>query len=297
MGKITQRFLEVWKTDFLAKFFAGEYRDTKTTILFWIFSQLLISLIITLQIFFYLWSSRADIIQFIHDKVPENAVVSIADGQLNLTNIDDPFYREINAEKSENNEGSFVFIIDTKKSTYDMNALDEYNGGLIVLQDRLYLKDGNEINELLFSELPNLSLSTEQSIKYVNQYYVFPVATVISLLFLLFITVFYICGRLVMALWWALMLFVIALIFDIKISYAVAYKAVLNLYFVPAFVVLILMLFNIHIMFLMSALFIVIFIANILWYKKNNMKEEKIIAEDLITKEDGAESSVSNSMK
>ncbi len=297
MGKITQRFLEVWKTDFLAKFFAGEYRDAKTTILFWIFSQLLISLIITIQIFFYLWSVRADILQFIYDKVPENAIVSITDGQLSLMNIDDPFYREINAEKSENSEGSLVFIIDTKKSTYDMNALDEYNGGLIVLQDRLYLKDGSKINELLFSELPNLTLTTEQITHYVKKYYVFPVATVISLLFLLFITILYTCGRLVMALWWALMLFVIALIFDIKISYNVAYKAVLNLYFVPAFVVLILMLFNIHISMLMTALFIVIFIANILWYKKNNMKEEKVITDSLIVKEDSVESSVSNSTK
>ncbi len=80
--------------------------------------------------------------------------------------------------------------------------------------------------------------------------------------------------RLVSAFWWALMLFVLTKIFDIECKYMTAYKAVINLYFIPTVVVFMVGFLGLNIPLMTTIIFIAIFIANLLWIKKHPQVEE-----------------------
>lgn len=270
MKKLLHRFVDVWKLDFLAKFFAGEKDDNKTTILFWITSNILV--IVVLSVFFcvFLYNSSGELVKAIDENIPANARITVTDGQLTTENIDEPFFREVNASNNENNyDGSYVVIIDTNSNTYDITSLDEYSGGIIVVGDRAYVKDGAEFNHILFSDVPNFSFAKNNIISFVEQYYLFPFSVVLVFVAGIFMFVWFAGFRLISAFWWALMLFILTKIFDVHYGYMTSYKSVLNFYFIPTVAVFIIWLVGVHVPLLTTLIFISVFIANLIWIKKH----------------------------
>ena len=281
MKKALHRFLDVWKLDFLAKFFAGEYRDTRTTVVFWILSNIVVSFIFAVQIFVGMCMVKGELINSVMENVADGASVTFQDGQMVVTGMDDPFFREMIATQEKGASTSSVFIIDQHANTYDLGALDEYGGGLIMLHDRAYVKDGSDITQILYADMPNFSVSKEQVIAYMQKYYVFPFAVLITILGGIFIFLFMLCVRTVGALWWAAMLYVIGLIMNVHMAFGVAYKSVLNLYLIPMLVTTLLMFVNVQIPLLTTVIFIAIFVANLLWFKKHRVEEETIESEQI----------------
>ena len=281
MKKALHRFLDVWKLDFLAKFFAGEYRDTRTTVVFWILSNIVVSFIFAVQIFVGMCMVKGELINSVKENVADGASVTFQDGQMVVTGMDDPFFREMIATQEKGASTSSVFIIDQHANTYDLGALDEYGGGLIMLHDRAYVKDGSDITQILYADMPNFSVSKEQVIAYMQKYYIFPFAVLITILGGIFIFLFMLCVRTVGALWWAAMLYVIGLIMNVHMAFGVAYKSVLNLYLIPMLVTTLLMFVNVQIPLLTTVIFIAIFVANLLWFKKHRVEEETIESEQI----------------
>jgi len=270
MKKLLQRFSDIWKLDFLAKFFAGEKEDHKTTVLFWLASNMLVAIMLSVSLFVFLYSSSDTLVTVIDENIPENARITITDGQLTTKNIDEPFFREINAHNDDNNyDGSYAVIIDTRSDTYDITSLDAYDGGIIVVGDRVYFKDGVEFNHIIFSEVPNFSVQKNDVIHFADTYFLFPFSIIVVLFAALFMFGWLAGFRLISAFWWALLLFVLTKIFDVHCRYVTAYKAVLNFYFIPTIVVFIVGLVSVHVQLLTTLIFIAVFIANVIWIKKH----------------------------
>ena len=298
MKKVLRRFVDVWKLDFLAKFFAGEYRDTRTTIVFWILSNIFVVFIFTVQIFFGLMIMREGLVNGIQKNVNDGASVAFLDGQMTIENVEDPFFREIKATNEDGKGANFVVIIDQRADTYDLNALDEYVSGVIFLHDRAYMKDGSDITQMLYADLPNFSLSKEQLLGYVDRYYTFPLSVGITIVVGIFMLFFLLCLRTIGALWWALMLYVIGLVMNVHMAYGVAYKSTLNLYFVPMIVVTLVTVFTgTQIPLLTTVIFIAVFVANLLWFKKHMKKEETVENEMVVPAQVKTEENISTSAK
>ncbi len=298
MKKVLRRFVDVWKLDFLAKFFAGEYRDTRTTIVFWILSNIMVVFIFTMQIFFGLLMVKDDLVNGIQKNVNDGAAVAFFDGQLTIENVEDPFFREVKATNDDGQGANFVVIIDQRADTYDLNALDEYASGMIFLHDRAYMKDGSDITQVLYADVPNFSLSKEQLLEYFDRYYIFPFSIGITIVAGVFMLFFFLCLRTIGALWWALMLYVIGLVMNVHMAYSVAYKSTLNLYFVPMIVVtLVTVVAGTQIPLLTTVIFIAVFVANLLWFKKHMKKEETVENEVIIPAQVNTEENISTSVK
>ncbi len=278
--KVLQRFVDIWKLDFLAKFFAGKKNDNKTTVLFWIISNALLAIILAVLAYLFLVGFYDTLIDSINKNVPDNARITVVDGQLTTQNLDDPFFREISANNVQYEyDESFVIIIDSVSSAYDITSLDEYVGGIIVVGDRAYLKDESELTQIIFAEYPDFSISKEDIIVFIDKYFFFPFAAVLTIAIGVFMFIWFAVARLIFALWWAFMLFILMRIFDVKDTYMTTYKAVLNLYFIPTLVVFVVGLIVIDIPLLTTIIFIAIFIANLMWLKnsmKNNIAGEQL---------------------
>lgn len=275
MKKIAQRFCDVWKLDFLANYFAGDHKDHKTTLVFWILFNTVVVFVLSVSFFLSFRNFSDELITKISVEIPDGARITIADGQLMTEGIDEPYFREFTAKNAHNNalDETYAVIINTRSDAYDIASLDEYMGGILILHDRIYAKNGNEIKSALFADVENFSITKEDVLDFINAYAFYP--TAVFLTFFVFVTLFFVYAgmRLVMGLWWALMLFVLAQIFDIRVQYVVAYKAVLNLYVIPTIVVLVLNLFDVHVALLTSTIFVAVFIANLIWMKKKTKKE------------------------
>ncbi len=271
MKNVSKRFIDIWKLDFLAKFLSYEKNDNKATIWFWIISNFVLVLILLVSFSLFLIGAPSKIVNTIESNIPDGASITIIDGQLTTENIDDPFFREIGASnEGVNYDEKIAIIVDTHGQTYDITSLDEYKEGFLILGDRAYTKDGTEIDQLVFKDVPNVSFSKEDVISGVHKYFVFPVGILLSILVGGILFFYFVVLRLVSAFWWALMLFILMRIFDIKESYITAYKAVLNFYFIPAVVVLILGLIGFAVPFITTIIFIAIFIANLIWLKRQH---------------------------
>lgn len=275
------RFVDVWKVDFLTKFFAGEHHDTRTTISFWVLSNVVIVFVLSLQMFVFLYASKSVVIDGVKNAIGDGATITFLDGQMTTENIDDPFFREIKTTNASGQSVTSVVIIDTHANTYDLGALDEYAGGVIALHDRMYVKDGSDITQVLYTNVRNFSLSKEQILAYIDRYYAMPFVLLATVVVGMFLLLMMVIGRTIAALWWALMLYMIGLIMNVYVAYGIAYKSVLNLYFVPMSVVVLLGIVNVQIPFLTTAIFIAMFIANLIWLKRH-VEPQKADAPDVV---------------
>ena len=277
MKKVAQQFLNVWKLDFLARFIAKEHRDVKATVVFWIVSQVIVAFFMCVQFAWFLGSAKDDVITAIDAHVPQGAAMRIENGQLSVENVQMPFFREINAKNENGEDESFAVIIDVQAQTYSLNSLDAYSGGVILLSDRAYVKDGGELDQMLYTDVPNFSVSKDQIMTFVHEKYLFPFTTLIVFAALFMLAIGFLVFRSIMALWWALMLFILGMIFDVRIGYAVAYRAVLHMYVVPAIALLITAFAGVNVPYMATVLFLVIFIGNLMWIRKNRQNQEETV--------------------
>lgn len=275
MKKIAQRFCDVWKLDFLSQFFIKGHKDNKTTVLFWIVCTGGVALVLTIVFLWYFHIFTQSLTSGIDRDIADGARITMTDGYLMMEGVDDPFFREFDVYNAHNDalHQKIAIIIDTQSVAYDITSLDEYVGGVVVLGNRLYTKDGSEINTLDFVDVENFSLTKEDVIAFIDHNAIFPIGTVIALGVFFGLVFFYGILRLIMALWWALLLFVLTKIFGMSVQYSMAYKAVLNLYIIPTFAVLILQFMGMEIVLLTTLIFVVIFIANLIWINKQIKKD------------------------
>ena len=286
MKKILNRFVDIWKLDFLTKFLSGEKENNKTTIWFWIVSNLVLTGVLMVSFVIFLISAPNQIISAIEKNVPDFARVTLTGGQLMTENIDEPFFREIDASnEGVNYDKKIAVIIDTHGQTYDITSLDEYEGGLLVLGDRAYTKDNAKINQLVFTNVPDLSFTKEDVITFVDKRFLFPFATLLSIFLGMILFFYFAVLRLLSASWWAFMLFVIMRIFGVGESFMTAYKAVLNFYFIPAIVVIVLGMVGFTVPFVTTIIFISIFIANLIWL--NRQHKRGFVEDSLESSKDG----------
>ena len=270
MKKVLRRFVDIWKLDFLARFFAKGKKDNKTTIGFWVLSNIFVALIISLLWGIVIYNSADDILVSLDKYVPDHARVTIRDGQLTTENIDDPFFREIVARNTNSNrDGSFAVIIDSHSSTYDITSLDEYDGGVIVFGDRMYFKNGRDLDHIVFSDVPNISISKEAVERFITGPSFLAITTGITLMSFVVLLIYFALFRLIVAFWWALLLFILMYIFEQKEEFMTIYKAVLNLYFIPTIVIVFLSFFSIRMSFFTTIIFVAVFLANLIWQKKH----------------------------
>ncbi len=279
MKKILKQFVDIWKLDFLTKFLSQGKSDNKTTIWFWVISSFVLTLLLLILFTFFVFGSQSKIIDATEKNVPDNAHVTITDGQLTTENIDEPFFREIDVNNAGVNYGKRVaIIINTSKQVYDITSLDDYEGGILVLKDRMYVKSNTRISQFIFTDIPNISFSKKDVIEFEDKYFLFPFSVIAGIFIGVVMFFYFVILRLVSAFWWALMLFIIMRIFDVKEDYAVAYKAVLNFYFIPSVVVIILWMTGFVIPLLTTMIFLAVFIANLIWYRKQNKKDSVAIS-------------------
>lgn len=278
MRKVLKRFIDIWKLDFLARFLFYDKNDNKTTVWFWIISNVILVSILLISLSVFLVGVPSKIITVIEKNIPNDASVTIADGQLTTTNINEPFFKEIDiSNKKTNYNEKLVIIVDTEEKTYDITSLDDYANGILILRDRAYTKDNDELDQIVFKDVPNISFSREDVVSSVHKYFLY-FAILLVIVMACVLSFYFIALRLLSAFWWALMLFIFMRIVDIKESYVVAYKAVLNFYFIPTVIVLAFGLAGFTVPFMTTIIFMVIFIANLVWLRqqhenKNDFKQ------------------------
>ncbi|MCK4635259.1 MAG: DUF1189 family protein [Candidatus Moranbacteria bacterium] len=285
MKKVLQRFVDVWKSDFLHKLTTSKEKTTNTTIWFWIIFSVIFSFTISFYIVFVVQkeiSLMADEI-FNNEVISKDAELTMKDGQLSTNEIQEPFV--YSAE-----DKSFLLVIDTNKNKEnDPEILNEYESGLILLKDKLYSKDNDNISyeTVVYKnhEAPNFSVKFKEIEKYFNDYFfagVIVLYIVVFVLIFLFLAIF----RLLTALWWALLLFLICLIINNKISYGKSYEIILNFYFIVLPIELFSLFIEMNMPFSTFIIFSIIFSIN-LFHIKNNKSNK--VEEDEIKESDKME--------
>ena len=279
MKNILQRFVDVWKVDFLLKFFTVYKDDNKTTILFWVSFNFLVVIVLCVYLCISFYGVPDNLIETIEKNIPDGARIAFVDGQMNLENIDTPFFREIKvSNKQANYDDKFAVIIDLEGNEYDITSLDEYSEGILVLRDRLYSKNNNEINQLLFKDVPNISFSKTDAIDWIDKYLFFPFFAIAVIFIGLVLFIIFALLRLIIAFWWSLMLFVLTRIVGLRVDFITTYKAVLNLYVIPTVVMLVFDFAGFRIPLLTTVIFLTVFIANLIWI----IRQKRIFIKDSV---------------
>ena len=280
MGKIFQRFVDIWKMDFLANLVVKERGNAKLTVYFWIVSSVFVAFLLTCSFCFSAIEFKTHLVDLIEKNVSEDAKIAISMGQLSTEGIDVPFFREIAVENEHNGEyiENYVFIIDTHSQGYDITSLDEYSGGVVVLQDRMYVKDDRGINHMLFSEVSDFSVDRSQIFSFIEKNYI---GIVVLVSFVIFVAALlnYVVFRLLFLPWWAFMLWIFSRILEYPLSYGFSCKAILNFNFIPTIIIFVLVTLGLQVQFwdriiLATTIFIVVFLMNLLWMKRNKIEDE-----------------------
>lgn len=269
MKTLWRRCGEVWKVDFLSRFLGGLHRDIRTTVYFWIVINALAALVMTGQIFTVLYGGKTAVRDSILSFVPDGATMTLRDGVLTLNGMPDPFlhvFQEANMI-TESDEPTLL-VIDTQGGTYDVTTLESYKQGAAILRDRVYVKGDGQINEVLYKDIADFTVSKEDGIAWIDRYFGVGVA-LLSVVTGLVLFVTLVIARAVAALWWGLILWLVARIFQVVMPYKTAYLAVLNLYFVPIVVTTVLSLLGLQISYVGFVVFLAVFIANMVWMRRN----------------------------
>lgn len=267
MTSIFQRAKDVWKPDFLDHFVKSKSKSHKITWLFWIVSGTLIAIIWSATLAFYVHNAFPKVESGIDNAIPDGTSLSITNGVLAIEGFEQPYIIE-----DDEGAGS-VLIIDTHKETYSQEDLDAYPAAVLVTKDGVYQKEDKvRSRHFSFSEVENFTYSKNELMTLIASargITVFFVAVATFLVLVIALVVF----RLLSALWWALILMLCAALFGMKESFVTYYFAVLNFYFIPLVIEGILLLFGIGIPFITTIIFLILFIMNLMHWKKKNEKE------------------------
>lgn len=269
MNNIWRRAIDVWKVDFLARFVSGLHTDVRTTVWFWIVINSIFALVVSVMVFFALLGIKPALQEFIRTNIPDDAQVVLQNGVLDVRNMSNPSLQTMRYEDpTTEREEDAVLIIDTHGDTYNLTTLEDYGRGVALFAHKAYVKDSGEIQEISFQDIPDFTASKNDVNAWVDRY-LLPTVIAIVLFVAVFMVIMFSIMRAILALWWALILMVTGYIMRVRISYRMAYMSVLNFYFIPLVVQIVLMLFDVEVAYLTFAIFLVVFIANLLWMRRN----------------------------
>lgn len=268
MKNIWRRGIDVWKVDFLARFIGGLHKDVRTTVWFWVTINCAFAVVVSMGVLFGLLSSKPMLQEFVRTAIPDGATIAVQDGTLTLHNIDDPSLQTLRYEESSATKTEAVLIVDTHGETYNLATLDDYEQGMALFAHKAYVKDGRKIEEVNYSDVPNFQVSKDAAEAWVNRYFI-PVVILIAVIVVVILVVMLTILHALFALWWALLLLVTGYIMHVRMPYRIAYMSVLNMYFVPLSVQVVLLVAGVEIAYVTFAIFMAVFIANMLWIHRN----------------------------
>lgn len=173
MKKVLQRFVDVWKPDFLHKITTSKEKTLSTTIWFWVINSAIIPLIITIIFIVFGFIFKVGLPDLLRDfsnetGITDEAGIIMTDGILSTQDIDEPIFDD---------ENGFLFVLDTQTSKYDnADLFKEYDEGLIILKDKAYTKDEGDLgfNTVIYKNekiIPNFSLNFGKLKGYINNYF------------------------------------------------------------------------------------------------------------------------------
>lgn len=261
MKKTLKRFLEIWKPDFLKKLTQEE--NQKTTWKFWFFYNSIAAIIISIAAIVGLGKFMSEGMEYLANNYSDAKIV-VENGKLNTEGFNEPIFQE-----DENGES--IFVVDTKNAKYDVSVLEKYPNGVFIGADKFYNKKNEvEMRSYSFSKITNGFSVTQgefQNLIKNNLEKIYSLAFVFVFGMLLF---FFAGLKLIGALWWALIFWVLALILSIKeMTFQKTFYAVLNFYFIILIFQTILMFSGISFPFSTTLVFLILFGINFWKIKKD----------------------------
>ena len=181
----------------------------------------------------------------------------IDQGVLETQFLEEPFFYE---DRDEN----FVFIWDTKQAKYLEGQLFDYTKGIFVSGSKITIKEiPNRITEFYFQKFPDKTKITKSSVNYWIEDNTFSFYGIsFGILFLIF-WIYLNLIRAIMALFWALLFWIMGLLLRVKgWSFVQAYRGVLNFHILPLLLGCILFLNGIFIPFVPLFVFGLVFMLN-----------------------------------
>ncbi len=253
------RFKTIWISDFLKNVLLKE-KSPVPTWKFWFTWNTIFALIFSFFLSIGFNTFLAAFEQNELDKIPDFEI-QLQGGKFSTT-IPEPFFWS--------NEG-FVVVLNTKEVQYDKSILDDYEDGFFITKEKIIPKNEDDSSELIFSEIEKeFFLSKGNILNWFNKYRTVIKIAITLLIFFgfcFFLNIF----RLITAIWWAFIFWVVGIIAGIKnFSFSTAYLAVLNLYLIPLLIEILLLTNGITIPFSTTILFLILFGMNF-W----NLKQEQ----------------------
>jgi hypothetical protein len=260
---VFSRFGSIWTPKFFSTLMAE--KRSGPTWGFWFLWNTIFAVIITVALSFFLSKELNEFEKEAWAEIPDFEI-QLENGKLSIDKLEQPFFWE---------DENAVFVVDIEKKSFDESVLDKYQQGFYLTADKFVGKKNQfETQEFAFSEIEeNFSFSRTDAQNWLDENRgtiktIISIATFIGLWFVFAI------WRLLTALWWALMFWVVGLIAGIKgWNFGSAYLAVLNLYFIPLAVEWTLLLGGISIPFSTLLLFGIMFGMNF-WSMKEAKKKK-----------------------
>ena len=174
----------------------------------------------------------------------------------------------------ETQSDSTLFVVDTKGETYTQESLSAYNSGAIIKAYEIILKEGpGEYKTIPFSELGEEPINftfTKGNLFEVWEEYQGLALAIIFAIFGVILWIFLALIRLAIALWWALVFWAVGSLVKIKDwGFEKSYLSVLNLYFIPLILEIILLFAGVDFMFSTLIFFSIVFGFNFWKMKKS----------------------------
>ena len=260
-SSIFRRFVEILKPNFLANNF--HELDSSQTWKFWFLSNTIFTLIITVVASFGIYKFINESANYLQTKYPD-AEISVKDGKISTAGLQEPVYVK--------NKDNSIFVLDTKGEKYDASVLNDVSSGVFISANKIYNKKNPvEIQQYDLSQIKNNFTFTQNDI----QENIWRLKLAIILMVFVFAWIYLNAFRLVSALWWALIFWILGLIMRVKeMNFAKAYFAILNFYIIPLALTGLILMFGVSVPFLTFIIFTIIFILNYLNLKKQQELSE-----------------------
>lgn len=258
---VFNRALAIWKPDFLSVLVAE--KRSKPTWAFWFLWNTIFTLFITVMFVIFLQKSTMELENEWWPTI-QDFEITLDDGVLS-TNLNEPIVFD---------EEAFIFVLDTQEKEYDQSVLDTASSGIFINGDRFIAKDGDKYKttEFPFSEIKENFTFTKSDATDWYEEYKGRIKTYVIVFAAIGIWFFLAIFRLLSAVWWALLAWAAGSIFKIKDwSFGTSYLLILNLYFIPFIIELILG----YITFLYIPFSTFIILAVMLWANFSNYKNDK----------------------
>ena len=240
---VFQRFIAIWKPNFLSLFL--KEKSSGPTWGFWFTWNSVISLIVASIAAWFLWGFMDQAYGFVKsDKVPAFDFV-FEDRKLVHTGLSDPYRVDLD-------EG-VAFIVDLEGDKYDRSSLRAFEVAAIVNEDRIMIRDRNELQEVVFDwyeELDEARFTKNDALQFIDK--ILP-GLKIGFVIGLFLGVWFFITliRLLGMLWWAFLAWIVSLIAKIPgFTFGKSYLFIMNISFIPFLVGMGLLFTGIHIPFM-----------------------------------------------